>query len=80
MRETKIRCVVACRDAGGTPTFYPIEFVCSTEAYENGDHYLVAQEMAREDGYESVGIVYDENDGPAWLFRHMFGEAVHDCR
>jgi len=72
----KIKCVVACRDAGGTPTFYPCVVTTTREGYDNGDHYDVAVEEANEDGY-AVGphaLVYDEYDGPAFLFRHFFPE------
>lgn len=69
-----IRCVVSCRDANGVPTFYPCEVDCSRRQYEDGEHYEAAAELADDQGYDDVGVVYDENDGPAFLFEHYFGE------
>lgn len=69
----KIKCVVSCRDANGVPTFYPVEAEATAAEYEDGDHYERAAAAATAAGYESVGLVYDENDGPAWLFARLFG-------
>lgn len=66
-----IKCVVTCRDANGTPTFLPVCVQCREEAYNEGDHYLAAQAEARNKRYESPGLVYDEKDGPAWLFEQF---------
>ena len=68
----KIKCVVSCRDASGTPSFCPCTVEAETEQYANGEHYDLAKEKAEEEGYEDVGLVYDENDGPSWLFSHFF--------
>ncbi len=67
-----IRCVVSCRDANGTPTFYPCSIECSQDEYDNGEHYCLARRAAEEARYEDARMVHDENDGPAWLFTQLF--------
>lgn len=74
----KIRCVVACRDASGSPDFYPCTVRVSQNQYEEGVHYDKAKELADGDGYESTDFapVFDEYDGPDWLFRHVFADEM----
>lgn len=67
-----IRCVVTCRDSSGTPTFFPCSVQCSEGDCEDGEHYEMAKELATDGGYESPGLVYDEFDGPSWLFWKLF--------
>jgi hypothetical protein len=67
-----IKCVVTCRDANGTPTFFPCVVDCGQEEYDNGEHYECARAMAEDHRYEDPGLVFDENDGPAWLFEKLF--------
>jgi hypothetical protein len=69
----KIKCLVAVRNAGGTPDVYPVIVTCNQEGYDDGQHYDAAVEAASEAGYDATGstLVYDENDGPAWLFNHF---------
>jgi hypothetical protein len=54
------------------PTFFPCRIKVSKGEYDNGDHYDAAAERASNKGYENIGLVYDENDGPAVLFAHYF--------
>lgn len=68
----KIRCVVSCRDANGIPSFYPCTVEVTEEQYKEGDHYDEADVLATDAGYEDVGLVYDENDGPKFLFDNLF--------
>lgn len=68
----KIRCVVSCRNANGTPDFYPCLVECTPDEREQGEHYDRAKEMAKEAGHEGFGLVYDEDDGPQWLFDQLF--------
>jgi hypothetical protein len=63
-----VKCVVACRNAEGCSDFYFCKVVCKQENYDVGDHYEKAEDMASEDGYEGPYVVFDENDGPNWLF------------
>ena len=71
----QVKCVVTCRDARGVPALYPCVITCNAEKYDAGDHYDMAKAMAEDAGYENVGIVYDENDGPAWLFDNLWPAA-----
>jgi hypothetical protein len=66
-----VRCVVSCRDASGSPTFFPVKVNLHEDRYALGDHYEAAGAACEELDYEEVGLVYDENDGPAWLFEHF---------
>jgi hypothetical protein len=67
----QIKCVVSCRDANGTPSFFSCVVSCTQAQYDDGDHYSAAALLANENGYEGVGLVYDQNDGPPWLFAHF---------
>lgn len=71
----KIKCVVSCVDANGTPTFFPCIVELTLDHYNEGQHYDLAKLMALEENYEQIGIVYDENDGPDFLFEHYFGDS-----
>jgi hypothetical protein len=66
-----IRCVVACKNASGQPDFFACTVKASPEEYDNGEHYEAAQRAAEGEGYEGPFVVYDQNDGPAWLFAHV---------
>lgn len=69
-------CVAACVQSGGAPGFFPCLVECSQEQYDEGDHYEAAKDAAREAGYEMPLLVYDLNDGPAWLFRQFDWESA----
>jgi hypothetical protein len=66
-----IKVVVSCRDANGVPSFYACKIRCSSDKYECGEHYEIAQSAVETGGFESFGLAYDEHDGPAWLFEHF---------
>jgi len=68
----KIRCVVSCRACDGTPDFFATTVEVDQDGYDEGEHYELAKEEAEEEGFEDVGIVYDENDGPDFLFDNLF--------
>ena len=63
-----VKCVVACRNAEGASDFYFCRVECAEAQYDIGEHYEKAEEMAESDGYEGPFVVFDENDGPDWLF------------
>ena len=61
-----IHCIVVCDGRNG-PLMFPCEV--SAEGYDDGEHYERAKSLALEtDWIESVYVVFDENDGPQWLF------------
>jgi len=70
----QIRCIVACRNASGTPDFYPCTVEVSQEQYDLGEHYDLAEKQAAEAGYDGITLTYDEHEGPDFLFRHYFPE------
>ena len=72
MKKLDIRCVVACRDSSGSPSFFPCTVTATEEQYEVGWHYTVAQGMAEEEGHGGEMLVYDERDGNKFLFAHYF--------
>jgi len=72
----EIKCVVACRNAEGASDFYFCKVECSEEQYDVGDHYELAEDWAREEGYEGPMVVFDENDGPDFLFDHFVWESA----
>lgn len=67
----KIKCVVSCRNAGGEPDFFPAIVELTQEQYDEGEHYEKADDEAAGAGYDTGYLVYDENDGPSWLFAHF---------
>ncbi len=68
-----IRCVVACTNASGGPGFFGCEMNVTTAQYDNGDHYDLAIVRAKDADYEGPHfVVFDENDGPEWLFERIF--------
>lgn len=76
---TEIKCVVACGYAGDGPGFVPVRIRCTRDQYDNGDHYEAAKAVAREADAEGPFVVFDEHDGPAWLFQQFKWDAtVHD--
>jgi hypothetical protein len=70
----RVKCVVACRDADGVPAFFPVVVYCDVDQYNDGDHYDAAMNLAEDHSYESINpntVVFDENDGPEWLFKQF---------
>ena len=75
-----IKCVVACANASGEPDFFFCRVECSEQDYEVGEHYDIAEGFAREEGYCGLMVVFDENDGPDWLFDHFVWESSSVAR
>lgn len=71
-----IKCVVACRNAGGEADFYFCKVECDEGQYDVGDHYEAAVQMAVGEGYEGPYVVFDDNDGPDWLFDHFVWDSA----
>jgi hypothetical protein len=70
----QIKCVVAYRNSEGVPDFYSCTVRCSKSQYDNGDHYDMAEDRARDADYEGPMVVYDEKDGQRWMFNHFFSK------
>lgn len=73
--DMTIRCIVACFDSNGKPEFFPCVVNVTDSEYNDGLHYRTAIELASEKGYDAslIGsVVFDENDGPDFLFDHFF--------
>lgn len=68
-----IKCVVACTNSAGEPDFFAVTLSCSPHQYHNGEHYDLAKEKAEAHDYEGPFVVFDENDGPEFLFSNLFG-------
>jgi hypothetical protein len=66
-----IHCVIACKNAGGAPDFVGVRVACTEAQQEDGQHYAAAMAWAEEHGYEEPMVVYDEDDGPPWLFAQL---------
>lgn len=63
--DIRVRCVVAATNADGAPDFY----ACIVP---NGQHYIEARSMAEAAGFDGPMVVFDEDDGPSWLFAKLF--------
>ncbi len=53
------------------PDLFPVIVECSQPDYDDGQHYDLAREEAGAAGYDEPMVVFDENDGPAFLFGHF---------
>jgi hypothetical protein len=72
MPDTKrVHCVIVCRDANGSPAFTSVAVLCTEAQFREGDHYDAARDWAIEQRYEGPWIVFDQDDGPEWLFEHF---------
>jgi hypothetical protein len=56
--------IVAAINAQGEPDFYFCKVRCNAEQYDNGDHYVLAENKSIAEGYEPK-LSYDENDSAA---------------
>jgi hypothetical protein len=68
--DQDIRCVAA----SGKPTLFPCVVRTTPDLYDQDDHYHKARTAAAAAGYKNTvrAVVFDENDGPPWLFAHAF--------
>ncbi len=57
----EVRCIVACRDSSGVPTFVTVTVTTSAEDYGAGEHYYSAEDVASDLGYTPY-LVYDDRD------------------
>lgn len=67
--------VVACIDANGKPALVPCAREVSRLEYVAGDHYDQVKHYLDGLGYEQPMTIFDERDGPAWLFEQLFPKA-----
>ena len=72
----EFKCVVACHNASGEPDLYFVRVSCSEGEYDNGEHYERAEDAAYEKGYSAPMVVFDENDGPGFLFERFVWESA----
>ncbi len=66
-----VKCIVACINAGGEPDFFFCLIDCTPAQYDEGYHYDAAKTAAKDHDYGGAMVVYDENDGPKFLFDHF---------
>lgn len=57
-----VKCVVACFNSNGEPDFYFVKIKLTPEQFESGDHHKKADEYTLSEGYETCGLVYDQED------------------
>ncbi len=70
-RMPKLKCVVACADARGMALFHATTFHCTEAQYRTGNHKEQAKLNAMAAGYTGAMVVFDERDGPAFLFEQL---------
>ncbi len=71
-----VRVVVACRNAGGTPTFTCVRVECAAAERDEGEHLDAAASWASSQGHDGPFLCFDESDGPAWLFGQFAWETA----
>jgi hypothetical protein len=64
--------VVACYNASGEPDFFFCKVNCLPADYDEGVHYEIAKQAAKDNGYERPNVAYDESDSPAKELFKMF--------
>lgn len=67
----EFKCVISSHNGQGEPEMLCCVVLCTRDERDNGEHYDAARNYASERDYECDGIVYDEGDGPDWLFEHF---------
>jgi hypothetical protein len=76
MADKTVRCVFAATNSEGVPDFGFVIVACDQEEYDEGLHYDAAKAWAGENDYEGPFVVFDENDGPDFLFEHFVWESA----
>ena len=68
--------MVAAVNANGEPDFYFCKVRCTFEEYNNGEHYVLAERKAIDEGYEPH-LSFDEDDpaGKAILDKFVWESA-----
>lgn len=73
--QITVKVVVACTaQPPGVPDFFATVVECFKDEYQDGQHYAIAKERARDESYEGPFVAFDEYDGPAWLFKTLFND------
>lgn len=57
-----VKMIVACKDSNGAPTFFKTVMKVSNKEYHNGDHYTIAENLAKDQGYEGDMVAYTHNE------------------
>ena len=76
----KIRCVIACHDANGRPDLVGCTANVSRAQQRQGEHRKQAKACAHRNRLEKPFIVFDEEDGPDWLFKNVFDSVFNGGR
>lgn len=71
-----VKCVFAATNANGEPDFGFVKVKVSQKGYDEGHHYFIAEEWALDNDYEQPFVVFDESDGPDWLFEHFVWDSA----
>ena len=74
--QKTVMCVVACHNAQGEPDLAFVKVRCTQSQYDEGDHYIAAEQWARDDNYEPPFVVFDEADAPAALLTMFVWESA----
>ena len=67
-----LKMIVAGTNANGEPDLYFLKIRCTFEEYNEGEHYLLAQRKAEEEGYERPFVVFDEHDSAGKAMLPLF--------
>jgi hypothetical protein len=66
---TRIRMVVLATNAEGSPDLFLTAVDATGTQYEHGRHYDMALLRAREEGYETPMMAFDQHDEAARMLR-----------
>jgi hypothetical protein len=68
--------IVAAINSNGSPDFYFCTVRCTKKDFNNGNHYALAKQKAKDNGYEPM-LAYDETDpGFNILKNHVIRDTI----
>ncbi|MBL8792795.1 MAG: hypothetical protein JNM56_02715 [Planctomycetia bacterium] len=67
MTKRTVTIASACMPRQGTPTFVLQDLQVTTEEYENGLHYALAEDWLTDAGYDEPFVHFADEEMPAFL-------------
>lgn len=67
--DRTIKMIVAATNSHGKPDLYLCEVSCPQEQIDTGEHYELAKELAKNDGFQPY-LAFDEYDTDENIFLH----------
>lgn len=65
MKKNTVKVAVACVDANGVANMPVFEVLVTSDQVESGEHYDIAADKAKEEGYEAPFVCFDNTEAEA---------------